>query len=305
MVVGNVDKKIGLALGGGFVHGAAHVGVLKVLEENGIKPHMVAGTSAGSIVASLYASGWTVSELEEMVRNLKPGFFIDEFAALENFFMMTTQMFFELLHLPYPFRPVLGLMRGAKLEQLIRSLVGKKRFENVPLELAITAVDICSGTKVIFVSRPNGLRLKALGNQVFISGVPIWQAVRASTSVPGMYEPKRIGEYLLVDGGLRENVPAQVLKAMGANVVIAVDLGNDGEDYKVPWNIVDVMVQTVDIFSSDNLEYILDSNADVRIRPLFKEVGSWDFHKVSYIVKQGEEATRQLLPEILKVCGRR
>lgn len=298
-------KKIGLALGGGFVRGAAHVGVLKVLEENGIKPQMIAGTSAGSIVASLYAAGWTVAELEEMVLKLRPHMFLDEFAAVENFFFMTTKIFFDLLHLPYPFRSPLGIMRGIKLERFVRSKLGQNKFETAHIDLAVTTVDIVSGTKVIFVSRHNKTRLRSIKNQVFISGVPVWEAVRASTAVPGIFEPKRIGGYLLVDGGLRENVPAQVLKAMGAHTVIAVDLGNDGEETKEPRDVLDVLGQTIDIIGSDTLELVLDGNADVRIRPLLKGVGAWDFNKIPYMIEQGELATRELLPDILRVCGRR
>lgn len=298
-------KKIGLALGGGFVLGAAHVGVLRVLETNGIKPHMVAGTSAGSMVAALYAAGWSVNELEVLVRSLKPSMFIDEFAAVHNFFVMTVKLVSDVLHLPYPFRSPLGLMKGAKLERFIRSKLEKKKFENGPMQLAITAVDITNGMKVIFVSRQNRLSLNATKGQVFVSNVPVWQAVRASTAVPGIYEPKRIGEYLLVDGGLRENVPAQVLKTMGADTVIAVDLGDNGEEQRLPRNIVEMLGQTLDIIRSDALEYVLDGNADVRIRPLLKGVGTWDFHKVSYIMKQGEKAAQDLLPEIKRVCGGR
>lgn len=300
-----MPRKIGLALGGGFVLGAAHVGVLKVLEENGIRPHMIAGTSAGSIVGSLYSYGWTVSELETMVRKLKPSMFIDEFAALENFFIMTIKLIFDAFHLPYPFRSPLGLMRGYKLERFIKSKLGIKQFDSAPIQLAVTTVDITNGKKVIFLSHQDRLRLKAKSDQIFVSGVPVWQAVRASTAVPGIYEPKEINGYLLVDGGLRENVPAQVLKALGANTVIAVDLGNDGEEPKVPRNIAQMMSRTLDIIRSEAIEYVLDDNADVRIRPLLKGVGSWEFHKIPHIIEQGEKAAQDLLPDILRVCGRR
>ncbi|MEW6697129.1 MAG: patatin-like phospholipase family protein [Bacillota bacterium] len=300
-----MPKKIGLALGGGFVLGAAHVGVLRVLEENGIRPHMIAGTSAGSMIGSLYSYGWTVSELDAMVRKVRPSMFIDEFAAIENFFIMTIKLIFDVFHLPYPFRSPLGLMRGYKLESFIKSKLGKKQFDGAPIQLAVTTVDITNGRKVIFLSREDRLRLKAKSDQVFVSGVPVWQAVRASTAVPGLYEPKEINGYLLVDGGLRENVPAQVLKALGATTVIAVDLGNDGEEPRVPKNIAQMMSQTLDIIRSDAVEYVLDDNADVRIRPLLKGVGSWEFHKIPHIIEQGEKAARDLLPDILRVCGRR
>ena len=126
------------AVGGGFVRGAAHVRVLKVLEENNIKPHMVAGTSAGSMIASLYASGWSVSELENMVCALKPGVFIDEIAAVENFFIMTLKLFIDALRLPCPFRSPLGLMKGVNLTRLLRSMLGKNNFEGPPLLLCVT-----------------------------------------------------------------------------------------------------------------------------------------------------------------------
>ncbi|GAB6158867.1 patatin-like phospholipase family protein [Desulfotomaculum varum] len=297
-------KVIGLALGGGFVLGAAHVGVLRVLEENGIKPQMIAGTSAGSIVGSLYASGWTVAQIDQMVRRLKPSMFIDEFAAVENFFIMTLKLIFDVFHLPYPFRSPLGLMRGTKLERFIKSKLAGQRFEGVYRQLAVTTVDITNGKKVIFLSRQDRMRLKPKSDQVFISGIPVWQAVRASTAVPGLFEPKEINGYLLVDGGLRENVPAQVLKALGATTVLAVDLGNDGDEPRVPRNIAHLLSQTLDIIRSEAVEQVLDDHADVCIRPLLKGIGSWDFHKIPYIIEQGEAATRELLPEILRVCGR-
>lgn len=300
-----MSKKIGLALGGGFVLGAAHVGVLRVLEANGIKPHLVAGTSAGSMVGALYAYGWTVRELDQLVRCLKPSMFMDELAGVHNFFVMTVKLVCDALHIPYPFRSPLGLMKGTKLERFIRAQLGQKQFEQLPLELAITSVDITNGLKVIFLSQQEQTRLTAAKGQVFVTGVPVWEAVRASTAVPGIYEPKKIGQYLLVDGGLRENVPAQVLKTMGADVVLAVDLGNDGEECVVPYNIVDMLGQTLDIIRSDTLEFVLDNYADVRIRPLLKGVGTWDFHKVNYIMHQGEKAAQEMLPEILRVCGKK
>lgn len=297
-------KKIGLALGGGFVKGAAHVGVLKVLEENNIRPHMIAGTSAGSMVAALYASGWTVKGLERLVLNLKPTMFIDEFAAVENLFRMSFKLLFDLFRIPVPFRSPLGLMRGAKLTNFIRANLGHLQFESAPVELAITAVDIRCGTKVIFLSHHTRSRMLPVQDQVFVTGVDLWEAVRASTAVPGVFEPKCIGGYVLVDGGLRENVPAKVLKAMGADTVLAVDLGINGDGCKDMNNIIDVMVQTVDIIRADALEYVLDGNADVRIRPRLEGVGSWDFYKVPDIIAQGEQAARDMLPEILKVCGK-
>ncbi|RYD05505.1 hypothetical protein N752_09165 [Desulforamulus aquiferis] len=229
--------------------------------------------------------------------------FIDEFAAVENFFVMTARLFFDFVHIPSPFRSPLGLMRGTKLERFIKEKLKNIKFENGHTELAITTVDINCGTKVIFLSRHTRQRLRAMRDQVFISGIPVWEAVRASTAVPGIFEPKRVKDYLLVDGGLRENVPAQVLKAMGADAVIAIDLGNNGEECRKLRNIIDVMGQTIDIIRTDALEYVLDGNADVRVQPLLKGVGAWDFEKIPSIIAQGEYATRQALPDILRVCG--
>lgn len=294
-------RKLGLALGGGAVRGAAHVGVLKVLEEYGVKPHMVAGSSAGSIVAALYAVGWSVPALEKMVQDLKPNYFFDELAAVENFLLMSLKLAFDLLHIPFPLSNPLGLMRGDKLEKFIDKLLEQHSFYCLPIKLAITAVDVNCGTKVVFVSEESRkiLALRDL-EEVFISNVPLAQAVRASTSLPGIYQPKRVGKYLLMDGGVRENVPAEVLKKLGADVVLAVDLGYQKKPGKKISNIVSLLSQTLEIIQSDTIQRVLQGSADILIRPDLSDVSIWDFKRIPYIIKQGEAATREVMPKILK-----
>lgn len=292
-------QKIGLALGGGFLRGVAHIGVLKVLERHGFRPDIVAGTSAGSIVASLYAAGWPINKMERFALNLQPQQVYDRWSTVGNLFSITGSVIADYLHLPWPQPPPLGVMKGKRLECFLRRHLGNIDFKQVKYKLAITAVDINSGARVIFVHRPMFRALFA-EDVVFMHHVKVDQAVRASTAVPGVFEPKRINNRLLVDGGLREQVPADVLKALGADVVLAVDVGYNGESKEIS-NIINLLVQTLDIIRHDNIKRELDQSADLVLRPIIKNMGMADFHLIPAAIAQGEKTAESCLPQIEKL----
>lgn len=289
-------KKIGLALGGGFLRGAAHIGVLKVLEKNGLKPDIVAGTSAGSIVAALYAAGWPVKHIEKLACNLRPHHIYDSWSTVGNLFAIMGSVLSDCIRFPWPWAAPLGVMKGKRLESFLKYYLGNIDFNHLKMTLAITAVDINYGSKVIFVSEPL-LRTAAIPDAVYLRHVKVNEAVRASTAVPGLFEPKKIKDYVLTDGGLREQVPAEVLKVLGADAVLAVDVGYDGQTNKVK-NILHLLVQTLDIIRNDAVKRELDHFADMVLRPVIKDMGPADFHLIPYAIAQGEKATLKCLPKI-------
>lgn len=293
-------KKIGLALGGGFLRGVAHIGVLKVLEKEGLKPDIVAGTSAGSIVAALYAAGWPIERIEKMARSLKPENVYDSWAAVGNLLLIVGNFVSNFFHIPCPFTPPLGVMKGKRLERFLNKYFRDIEFKQLQMTLAVTAVDINHGSKVIFVCEPLSRRIMG-PDAVYLRNTRVADAVRASTAVPGLFEPKSIESYLLVDGGLREQVPAEVLKALGADVVLAVDVGYDGESHPPIGNIVHLMLQTLDIIRSDAIKRELTHYADLVICPLIKDVNPLDFHRIPYAIAQGEAAAIEYLPQIKKL----
>lgn len=291
--------QIGLALGGGFLRGAAHIGVLKTLRKAGIPVHMVAGTSAGSVVAALYAAGYGPEKMQEIAAGLRPGDLLDYGPAVTNLLLMAGDMLCEYLRLPFPGRRPMGLMKGARLEKMMHRLLGRDRlFGETEIPLGITAVDARDGTLVVFrEGAPRARTILPPEDQV-VKGVPVTTAVRASTAVPGLFEPVRLGERVLVDGGVRENIPAYVLRQMGADFVIAVDVGYSGQRAHRVERMVDVLTQSIEIVSSESINLKLERYADLVIRPVIKSMGAWDFHRIEYCIGRGETAAAGMVDEI-------
>ena len=181
--------KIGLALGGGAARGFAHVGVIAVLEEAGLKPQLVVGTSAGSLVAALYASGKTSAQLQQTALNM-------EEVALTDWM------------LPLVGR---GMFRGEALGRYVNELVAGRLIENMAIPLGIVATDLNSGEALLFQRGDTGT------------------AVRASSAVPAVFLPVKINGREYVDGGLVSPVPVRFARRMGADVVVAVDISSPPE----------------------------------------------------------------------------
>jgi NTE family protein len=180
---------LGLALGGGAARGFAHVGVIQVLEEAGYRPQLVAGTSAGSLVAALYASGRSGAELQRLADGMEAAAFAD-------------------WTLPWFQR---GVLRGEALARYVSQQVGGRAIEQMPLPLGIVATDLASGEAVLFRRGDTAT------------------AVRASSAVPAVFLPVRILGRDHVDGGLVAPVPVQQAREMGAEVVLAVDISSAPE----------------------------------------------------------------------------
>lgn len=181
--------KIGLALGGGAARGFAHVGVIQVLEEAGLRPALVVGTSAGSLVAALYASGRDGAQLQQLAETMEEAAFTDWMLPLFN----------------------RGMLRGEALARYVNAQVGHKLIENMPLPLGIVATDLNTGQGVLFQRGDTGT------------------AVRASSAVPSVFQPVPIAGREYVDGGLVSPVPVRYARQMGAEFVVAVDISSAPE----------------------------------------------------------------------------
>ena len=181
--------KIGLALGGGAARGFAHVGVIAVLEEAGLKPQLVVGTSAGSLVAAIYATGKTSAQLQQTALTM-------EEVAITDWML-----------------PIFGrgMFRGEALARYVNELVSGRLIENMAIPLGIVATDLHSGQAVLFQRGDTGT------------------AVRASSAVPAVFVPVKINGREYVDGGLVSPVPVRFARQMGADIVIAVDISSPPE----------------------------------------------------------------------------
>lgn len=263
-------KKVGLALGSGAARGLAHIGVLRVLQREGIPIDLIAGTSAGAFIGAIYAR-WRDAEgireqaLEATRKKMAP--FID------------------------PSLPRTGLIRGRKIKRLMASYIGGDiKFSDLQIPFACVATDIDTGEEVVFDSGP----------------VP--EALRASISVPALFTVEKLDGRYLVDGGLANPVPVSVARRMGADFVIAVNVLPDvtdragrvsrarGRARKEP-NIFQVLLQTLYISSASLVKSNL-KEADFVIEPRVAHIGAGDFNRGQEFIEQGELAAESAIPEI-------
>jgi NTE family protein len=244
--------RLGLALGGGAARGFAHIGVIQVLEENGIKVDLVAGTSAGSLVAALYASGKGGKEMQALAEGMDEGAITD-----------------------WSF-PLRGLIRGEALARFIRDKTAGKAIEQMVLPLGIVATDLSDGSAILFRSGDTGT------------------AVRASSAVPAVFQPVKIGTREYVDGGLVSPVPVRFAREMGAQLIVAVDITSPPEK-DPPGDAFRMLMQTFSIMGRSINGFEL-RDADVLIRPRLDGVGSADFTARRRAIQAGREAAQAVLP---------
>jgi NTE family protein len=248
--------KVGLALGGGAARGFAHVGVIQVLEEAGVRPDLVVGTSAGSLVAALYASGRNGQQLQQVAEAMEEAAFAD----------WTLPIFSR------------GMLRGEALARYVNIQVGNKLIEQMPLALGVVATDLNSGSGVLFQRGDTG------------------SAVRASSAVPALFMPVKIGGHEYVDGGLVSPVPVRYARQMGADVVIAVDISSAPEGNPAG-DSVQILLQTFAIMGKSINGYEL-RDADIVVRPALVGVGSADFTAKRRAIDAGRAAMQRMLPTL-------
>lgn len=253
-------KKIGLALGSGGARGFAHIGVLKVLEENGIKIDYIAGASIGAVVGGLYSAQNSVGELEEMVAT----------TDWKRFVSLLDPSFKN------------GLLHGEKAMQFFEGYIGKKQFSDLQIPFAAVATDYKTGEPVILRSGP------------------VCSAIRASMSVPLAFKPFECDGKILVDGGMSLPVPVSVVRQMGADIVIAVNL--DGGYFGGPTDMgfADVAIRSFNMLRYSLAEQFM-KDADVKIVPKVGHIHWYKFVTGKDCLDAGEVAMREKMSMLLQV----
>lgn len=249
-----VKLRIGIALGGGAAKGFAHIGVIKMLEANGFKLDVVSGTSAGSVVGALYASGMDAFQMQEHA------------VALDEARIRDVTLFNG------------GLVRGQKLQDYVNEMIGNRAFDKMKKPFAVVSTQLETGERTVFVR----------GN--------VGQAVRASCSIPGVFEPVKIGNVHYVDGGVVSPVPVDAARQLGADFVIAVDISTRITG-KTPESLLGVVNQSITIMGQKLGEQEI-SRADVVIRPKVNDIGPADFEQRARAIVEGEKAALAALPQI-------
>ncbi len=245
---------VALVLGGGGCRGYGHIGVIRALERNGIKPDLVVGSSVGSLVGALYAAGIGSDALEGYGERMTPN-------------MLRDWVF-----------PKLGLFGGSRIRRFVSERTGGRAIEALPLRFAAVATDLRNGERVI-------LQRGDLG-----------RAVQASSSLPGLIEPTRIGKRLLVDGNLVAPVPVDTARLLGARRVIAVDVSFPPEEADLG-DPFDALYQGFSILTNHLAAKEL-ARADVPIRPRLPEHHEMGLQTQRALIAAGEKAATEAMPAI-------
>jgi NTE family protein len=250
--------KIGLALGGGAARGFAHIGVIKVLEANGIVPDIVVGTSAGSLVGALYAAGNNGLALNKLALEM------DE-AEISDW------------SVPF-FSNATGVLKGEALQTYVNRSVNNVPLEKLKMHFGAVATDLHTGLPILFQRGNTGI------------------AIRASSAVPGIFQPVKIGDHYYVDGGLVSPVPVRFARQMGADFVIAVNISTQA-DAQPATSSVEVLLQTFTIMGQ-SINYYELKDADIVIRPGLASMKGGDFGGRNLAILAGEKAALDAMPAI-------
>ncbi|HUO14144.1 MAG TPA: patatin-like phospholipase family protein [Verrucomicrobiae bacterium] len=248
---------IGIALGGGFARGIAHIGVLKVLEEEKIPLRFVAGTSVGALIGATYCSGVSIAELEEIARSVR-------FTTFARWTISRC-----------------GFASNDRMTAFLTRILKVKTFEELRIPLGVTATDFNTGEGIVFQSGS------------------IVDPVRASCAYPCMFLPVQMGTRYFVDGMLSHPVPTRPLRTMGAERVLAVHLKGTWSTGGAPRHLFDVMGQSFAI-AQDAMASLWRSAADLTIEPDVAGFAYDDFKRAGDLIRAGESAARQALPQIRK-----
>ncbi|MDW7674010.1 MAG: patatin-like phospholipase family protein [Bacillota bacterium] len=294
-----------LVLSGGGLKGVAHLGVWQVLKENNIQIDGVVGTSAGSIAAAAIALGLNPEELLTEIKKLKPRDLYDlpwwVFLLWELLQILPQRQFKAnaLVTLPK------GLLTGKKLMNWLTTVFSNIDMGKIDFPLAITATDINSAKSFVFISKglepaiPDHYAPESAGKTIYIANEKLVQAMRASTSIPGVFAPIQRGSSLLVDGGVTNNLPADIMAACGFKKILAVDLGQQDNLKKPVSNIVDISVKAIEILIQSTSQVTSKAYCDLTLTPQTGSIALWDLAAIDRAFEAGQKAAIAALPEII------
>ena len=295
--------KIGIALAGGGVKGATHIGVLRALEENNIKIDAIAGTSIGSAIAVLYAMGYNTDEIFKLVKYFAKSILKADPKYLLTGFRSTKSIFGT------------GFVSGEAIEDAIEEcarLKGMKYLKDLKMPIAIPTVDIKEGKEYVFTNREidRTKKLKKIagtdgeykaiseeGKVQYITDIEIGKAVRASCSYPGIFSPFEYENYKFVDGGVLDNIPVEELNKLGVDKKITVTFPPDKKAN--PRNAIDIFMRCIDIvFDDRDSERIIDSDYILKVD--VAQTSVFDIKQLEFCYDRGYVETIENIDKIEK-----
>ncbi len=282
--------KLGVALSGGGIRGIAHAGMLKALEDNGIKVDVIGGTSSGSLVAALYALGYSPYYIYILFKRYSKDIAqINSSPIISGIgnFMMNKKV------------AISGLKTGETLEKAYNDLARKKGIEKIKditqMPLVIPAVDVQLSKEYIFT---NQIPKNTNDKSQYITDISLGKAVRASSSFPAIFCPCEFNSHKFLDGGVLDNIPVLEVKKQGADKVIAVNFKADDIDEKS--NIMDIAMRTIDIMGNKISEESLEQS-DFIMTIETDKTGLLDIEKLDKCYMSGYKETVKNIDEIKKI----
>lgn len=284
--------KKGLCLSGGGVKGAAHIGALKAFEEYNIKFDLISGTSSGSIIATLFALGYSPNDMLHIFKNyckkIKYVDFYTIFKLITDFVLCGKIS-------------IKGLNSGMIIQKLINKFALQKNIKNIneiKIPLFIPSIDSKTGSIIIFTSKI--LQNTFSDKTIYIDDANIGTVVRASCSFPGIFSPVEYKNFLLLDGGIRENTPWKVLNQMGADEIFNIIFENNISKNCCN-NIVDIIHTSIDILCHELSTYELYGATNI-IKINTSDISLLDYSKIDFLYELGYKSTRKMLKNYVHKC---
>jgi NTE family protein len=276
--------KWALVLMGGGSRGLAHIGILDVLQKNGLTPDIIVGTSMGAVIGGLFASGISPTKLKEIANDFNLNNFIERpnLPILSKKSHISILDFLMLESYKSKLLKKLGLNREDKMEAYLRNLIGEICIEELPVKFACNAVDLISGREIIFEKGK------------------LYKALRATMSLPILFEPTSIDDMLLLDGGVLNNAPVGIARNLDANKVILVDVHKDlkeipAAEIKNTFQLLHRMVETMVAYKTE--EKIKKADLVIRVD---LEIDALDYSDYFRIVETGENIANENIDKIKK-----
>lgn len=272
---------LGLALSGGGIKGAAHIGVIKALEENNIKIDYISGTSSGSLIAAMYAMGYTPDEMYSLFKKYSKEI---GYISIFNIIKLVFGIIFQ--------RKIIikSINNGKKFKKIINKICLDKNVGNInqiKMPLLIPSVDLNTGTVCVFTSK--NYRNSYSDNIIYNSNIDICDAIYSSCSYPGVFDPICYNNMYLIDGGIRENIPWRETRKIGADKVLSVvfrsDIKNPDER-----NILNIITGSIGLLSRELANYEIEGT-DYLIEIHTKDIGLLNSDEVDNLFQLGYETT--------------
>ncbi len=260
-------KKLGFALGAGGSRGVAHVGFLQAMEENGIKPDFIAGSSMGSVVGACYSAGYTPKEMKDAVLEIKFNDLFDlSFNAYKNG----------------------ALLRSNKMRKKLSQYLKDTKVCDLKIPFCTVATDLVSGETIVMGGQKEAVT-----------------CVQASSSMPGVFKPIKDGDRLLVDGGIKCRVPVQQVRDLGAEVVVAVDVLGDVRRVDKKYNLITVFTRMIDISDAELTKYKMQAlKPDLYLTPDMGDMVQYKFKNMEVAYEAGYKIGQENAKKILKLINK-